>query len=126
MIGNLATRLQRDLRGATIMEFAFVLPVFITMMVGMVCAAHMMFAMNSLHFAVQDAARCASVKTTICTDAATTRTYAQSKYAGPNVSQVFTYSTAGCGHTVTASGSYTAYLGVGSVNFPLSAAACYP
>lgn len=119
-------RLARSQGGGAAMEYALVLPAFITLLVGGLCAGNLAFAVNSLHFAVQDAARCAAVKSTICTSSATTITYAQNRYAGPQVSPTFTYSTGGCGHTVSASGSYPIILAVATINVPISASACYP
>jgi Flp pilus assembly protein TadG len=116
----------RDEQGGAAVEYALVLPVFITLIVGALCLGNVAFAVNGLHYAVQDAARCAAVKTTVCTDSSTTVAYAQSKYAGPKIAPAFAYSTAGCGHTVTASGSYPLILAANTIDVPLSASACYP
>lgn len=119
-------RLRADARGASAVEFALVLPAFITLMVGTVCAAQLAFAINGLHFAVQDAARCAAVKTTVCTSSGTTVAYAQTRYSGPQISPAFTYSTAGCGHTVSATATYPVYVATGAIDVPISATSCYP
>lgn len=119
-------RIRSDEGGAAAIEYALVLPVFITVTVGALCAANLAFAINSLHYAVQDAARCSAVKTTICTDTTATLTYAKSRYSGPKIGPTFTYSSAGCGHTVSATGSYPIMLAAYSVNVPISASACYP
>jgi Flp pilus assembly pilin Flp len=118
--------LWRDDRGGAAVEYAFVLPAFITLIVGGMCLGNLAFAANGLHYAVQDAARCAAVKTTVCTTSSQTVAYAQSRYSGPRIAPVFSFSTAGCGHTVSASGSYPLMLAVATINVPLSASACYP
>jgi Flp pilus assembly pilin Flp len=123
---RLLQRLGRCENGATALEYAFVLPAFITLLVGGICAANLAFAVNSLHYAVQDAARCAAVKTRVCTSSATTITYAQGRYSGPQISPTFNYSAAGCGHTVSASGSYPIILAAATIDVPISASACYP
>lgn len=123
---RLAARFAGDQGGGPAIEFALILPAFITLMIGTVCAANLAFAVNSLHYAVQDAARCAAVKTTVCSSASATISYAQGKYGGPQISPNFSYSTAGCGHTVSASATYPIYIATGTVNVPISAAACYP
>lgn len=115
-----------DDRGGTAVETALVLPVFVMLVVGGVYAGLLAFTTNSLHFAVQEAARCSAVKTTVCTSAAATQAYAQAKYAGPNISPAFVYSTAGCGHTVQATATFGLELGVTEISVPLSATACYP
>ncbi|HEX3700458.1 MAG TPA: TadE family protein [Phenylobacterium sp.] len=125
-MGRLLARYQRDLRGGTAVEYALVLPIFITLMVGTMCVANLSFAINSLHFAVEDAARCAAVKTTVCTDSGATVSYAQGRYSGPQISANFSYSATGCGHTVSASGSYPIILAAATLNVPISASACYP
>jgi Flp pilus assembly pilin Flp len=119
-------KLFRDERGAAAVEYALVLPVFITLIIGALCLGSVAFAANGLHYAVQDAARCAAVKTTVCSNSSTTIAYAQSRYSGPKIAPVFTFSTAGCGHTVTGAGSYPLILAVATIHVPLSASACYP
>jgi Flp pilus assembly pilin Flp len=115
-----------DDQGTTAVEFAIVAPVFIAMLVGAIALGIAMFLIASLHYAVEDAARCASVKTLICSDAATTVAYAQSRYFGPNVSPTFTYAAASCGNSVTASISYSMDVGLRTFTIPISATACFP
>ena len=85
-----------------------------------------LFLIGSLHFAVEDGARCASVKTTVCSDAATTIAYTQSHYFGPNVSPSFTYAAAACGNSVTGSINYSMDIGPRTFVIPISATACFP
>lgn len=118
--------IRRDERGGAAVEYALVLPVFITLIVGALCAGNLLFAVNGLHYAVEDAARCAAVKTTVCTDSSTTVTYAQSRYSGPKISPTFTFSATGCGHTVQGSARYPLILAAYTINVPISASACYP
>jgi Flp pilus assembly protein TadG len=119
-------RLARDRSGAQAVEFALVLPAFITLMVGGLSAGNLAFAVNALHYAVQDAARCAAVKTTVCTNATTTRAYAADRYSGPTVNAAFAYTATTCGHRVSVTGSYPIYIAAATLNVPISAAACHP
>ena len=114
-----------DARGTTAVEFAMVSPVFIALIVGLLVLSLCLFLIGSLHYSVEDAARCASVRTTVCKDASTTVAYAQSHYFGPST-PTFTYATAACGNSVTASLKYVAQLGLTQVTIPFSAAACFP
>ena len=114
-----------DARGTTAVEFAMVSPVFIALIVGLLVLSLCLFLIGSLHYAVEDAARCASVRTTVCKDASTTVAYAQSHYFGPST-PTFTYATAACGNSVTASIDYVAQLGLTQITIPFSAAACFP
>jgi Flp pilus assembly protein TadG len=118
-------RLWRARSGAAAVELALVMPAFITMMVGGVYIGQMLFAANSMHYAVEVAARCAAVKTTVCTDSTSTTNYASNHYAGP-VTPSFSYSATGCGHTVSATANYSVNYGLGAVTVPLSASSCYP
>jgi Flp pilus assembly protein TadG len=118
--------LRRDQRGTTAVEFAIVAPVLILFLIGTMALCLALFLVGSLHFAVEDGARCASVKTTICADAATTVAYTQSRYVGPNVSPAFTYAAAACGNSVTGSITYTMDVGFRQFVIPISATACFP
>jgi hypothetical protein len=107
-------------------EFAIVAPVFIALLVGTLALCVGLLLIGSLHFAVEDGARCASVKTTICSDAASTVAYTQSRYFGPNVSPTFTYAAAACGNSVSASINYSMNVGFRTFVVPISATACFP
>lgn len=123
---RLLQRLGRNERGGAAVEYAIILPAFITLIVGGLCAGNLAFAVNSLHYAVQDAARCAAVKTTVCTSASNIQTYAAGRYSGPQISPTFSYSATGCGHTVSASATYPIILAATTIDVPISASACYP
>jgi Flp pilus assembly protein TadG len=118
--------LGRDQRGTTAVEFAIIAPVLILLLIGTIAVSLALYLVGSLHFAVEDGARCASVKTTICADAATTIAYTQSRYLGPNVSPKFTYAAAACGNSVTGSITYTMDVGLKQFVIPISATACFP
>jgi Flp pilus assembly protein TadG len=123
------TRILKSLReekGATALEFAILSPVFMLIVVGGVNLGLLLYAAGSLHFAVEDAARCASVRTTVCTNATTTQSYASSHYYGPSISPTFTYTSTTCGNSVTGSGTFGFHVGVANYSVPLSATACFP
>lgn len=124
--------LWHDDRGAAAVEFAMLAPAFLMMLIGTVMMAMMFFTNSSLHFAVQAAARCASVKTTVCTNAATTRAFAASNYFGATTAPTFTCTgrvcggTAACGNKVSGAISFTLEIGMARFVTPLRADACYP
>jgi Flp pilus assembly pilin Flp len=126
MVRNRLKSLCLDQRGTTAVEFAIVAPVFIALLIGTIALCIGLFLIGSLHYAVEDGARCASVKTTICSDAATTVAYTQSRYFGPDVSPTFTYAAAACGNSVSASISYSMNVGFRTFTVPISATACFP
>ena len=127
---NCLNVLRRDERGTTAVEFAIVAPVLIALLIGTLTLCVGLFLVGSLHFAVQEGARCASVKA-VCQvngspDAAATLTYTQNHYFGPNVSPTFTYAAAACGNSVSASINYSMNVGFRTFVVPISATACFP
>jgi hypothetical protein len=75
------------------------------------------------------AARCASVDPNNCGSNASVQTSALNHYHGRSLggSNPFTSSATGCGHTVTASYSYSLVVPlVGTYAVPLSTSACFP
>jgi Flp pilus assembly pilin Flp len=126
MMRNRFDLLRRDEQGTTAVEFAIVAPVFIALLVGTLSVCVGLFLIGSLHYAVEEGARCASIKTTICSDAVTTVAYAQSHYFGPNLTPTFTYAAAACGNSVSASISYSMNVGFRTFVVPISATACFP
>ena len=127
MMRNLFRSLSRNQQGTTAVEFAIIAPVFILLVFGTIGSCFALFLVGSLHFAVEDGARCASVKASICPDTATTIAYTQSRYLGPNVSPTFTPNlNAACGKSVTGSVNYSMNVGFRTFVVPISATACYP
>jgi Flp pilus assembly pilin Flp len=112
--------------GATAVEFALIAPVLILLIVGIfyVCAA--LFIAGSMTYAVEEGARCASVKTSVCPDASATIAYSQSRYFALGAVPAFTFAAAPCGNAVSASIQYVMNLGLTSITVPINATACYP
>lgn len=111
--------------GTTAVEFAMVAPVFILLLVGAICLSLALFLVGSLHYAVEEGARCASVKTSVCTNSTTIVSYTQGQYFGPSAPS-FTYAAAACGNSVSASINYVVNLGITKVTVPVTASACFP
>jgi Flp pilus assembly protein TadG len=111
--------------GATAVEFALIAPALVTVVVGTFYLCMALYLVASMHFAVEDGARCASVNSTTCGSASAIVTYTKGRYFGPNT-PTFAYATAACGNSVSASVTYVANLGVTSVSIPITAKACYP
>jgi Flp pilus assembly pilin Flp len=119
-----------DQHGTTAVEFAIVAPVFIALLVGTLALCVGLFLIGSLHYAVEEGARCASVKAACqvagIPDKALTETYTQNHYFGPSVSPSFTYLAAPCGNSVSSSISYSMNVGFRTLTVPISATACFP
>jgi Flp pilus assembly protein TadG len=116
-----------DQRGTSAIEFAIVGPVFILLVIGIFYMCACLSVVGSMHYAVEEGARCASVRTAVCADHDTTITYTQSHYYGPSSLPTFTYDpAAACGHAITGSINYVVDLGLRQINVPISASACFP
>ena len=132
IVRKLLRSIYRNQEGTTAVEFAIIAPIFILVVLGTIGLCFALFLIGSLHFAVEDGARCASVKTTICQDSPTTIAYTQSRYLGPNVSPTFTYNNAAScgpantGNSVTGTVNYTMDIGFRRFIIPISATACFP
>jgi Flp pilus assembly protein TadG len=120
------SRCANDDSGTTAVEFAIIAPLIAMLLVGIPSLALMLFAIGSMHFAVEDAARCASTNTTLCGTSAAIITYAQSRYSGVLATPVFTYAAATCGNQVTATVTFNFDVGMYKQSVPLSATSCYP
>jgi Flp pilus assembly protein TadG len=114
-----------DERGATAVEFALVAPLLIALLIGTLSLCVGLLLIGSLHYAVEEGARCASVKTLVCTDAASIVSYTQNHYFGPTT-PTFTYAPAACGKSVSGTITYTWDVGFKTYSIPLSASACFP
>jgi len=116
-------------RGSAAIELAFGLSAFLTFVLGIMNVAIILWTLGSLHYATETAARCASVDPNNCGSNASIQTYALNHYYGRSLggSNPFTSSATGCGHTVTASYSYSLVVPlVGTYAVPLSTSACFP
>ena len=121
------TRAWHDARGTAAVEFAMVAPAFIMLAVGTFYLCMCLFLTGSLHYAVEQAARCASVQAAACTGSNTAVSYAQSNYFGPGGTPNFTYNgAAACGHQVNATRNYVWSIGIRQFTLPVSATACLP
>lgn len=119
-------RILNDDIGATAVEFAIVAPIFLLLVIGMLYTCLLLFTMGSMQYAVENGARCAAIKKTVCADVATTISYTNASYYGPVTAPVFTYSTPACGHQVSGSTDFGYDIGIKKLMVPLAASACYP
>jgi Flp pilus assembly protein TadG len=121
-----AAGLARCERASSAVELAIILSVFVSMIFGIINLSIVLWTLGSLHYAAETAARCAAVGSSSCTNPAT---YALNHYYGASLggTNPFSYSATGCGHTVTASYTYSLVVPMlGTFSLPLSAAACSP
>lgn len=115
-----------DNRGSTAVEFAIVAPVVVMFLVGIMNLAFMLYSIGGMHFAVEDAARCASARPTVCNTSNAIIAFAATRYFGALVAPVFTHTVAACGNKVNATIAYTFDVGLFQQSVPLSATSCFP
>jgi Flp pilus assembly protein TadG len=115
-------------RGATAVEFALILPPFLLLLFGIVEFGRVLWTQSALHFAVEEAARCATVDATNCATATQVQNFAVSRAKGLGLKNtVFTLTTPACGNQVSASYPFPFIL---ATMFPssitLTAQSCFP
>ena len=91
------SRWQDDVRGTAGIEYALVLPVFLMLAIGVINTSQLVNVVNSMHFAVQEAARCSAVDAITCSSAEATAAYARRRYSGLSVTPRFVATNEGCG-----------------------------
>lgn len=111
--------------GTAAVEFAFVMPAFLALIVGAISASILLYSNVSLQKAVEAGARCFSVNASQCGDSSAAQSYAQSQYHGVS-SPIFTASTPACGHQVVGTVTLGIEAVVTNLTLPLSATACFP
>ena len=111
-------RLLRDQRGGSVVEFALTLPLFLTLLLGVIESGLLLWTQLGIQHGAEMAARCASVNPALCGTSDGVAAYAAAQSYGLNVpASAFTFSNAGCGYQVAANYSY------GLITAPLVAAA---
>jgi Flp pilus assembly protein TadG len=115
-------------RGGTAAEFALVVPIFGALTIGAIQLCVLVFANSRLQYAVDDAARCESVKTTICTSGTTTQNHASATFGLSSLSPVFTASSTpqSCGYQVVGTATYRLNAVLTTLPVSLSATSCFP
>jgi Flp pilus assembly protein TadG len=121
--------LRENSSGATAVEFALVIPIFLVIVLGTINFGMAMSAVTQLHYAAERSARCLSVNVTTPCSKANIDAYAKGIYAGPGLNGLtFSSPTTDpvCGRQVNGSGSYTILTGFKKSAITFSATACYP
>jgi len=111
--------------GATVAEFAMILPVFVAFIFGMVNCGFMLWTQLGIEHGAVAAARCATINPSVCPDVPA---YAAQQAYDLNLPKTtFTLTTTACGNQVTASYPFQfRTLIFAPVNVTLTAMSCYP
>ena len=101
-------RLRACEQASAAIETALILPVLLLLLLGGMELARLAWERSALQFAVQEAARCAAVQSSVCGTPAQIQTFAASKVAGFAIPAAdFTVATSACGTQVIASVPYS-------------------
>lgn len=123
------------IRGAVAVEYGFILPVLLMLLLGIMECGRLYWTYTTLARATEAAARCGAVNTTLCFTASQIQAYAVTQAVGLTVTaSMFTATTASCGVQVSASMPFTLLIpwvttGTPSGSFnllTLNPVACYP
>jgi Flp pilus assembly protein TadG len=123
------------MRGAVAIEYAFVLPVLLLFVLGILECGRLFWTYTTLYRATEAAARCGAVDATLCATAAEIEAYGVTQAYGLTITaSAFTAATASCGMQVTASFPFTLVIPWVTVGTPsgsfniitLNPTACYP
>ena len=119
--------LAKECHGATAVETAIVLPVFLLLLFTIVEAGLLFWTQSTLQFAVEAAARCAAINTSLCGTTSQIQSYAATQAYGMSISSAsFTVSTPSCGYQVSISYPFTTFISdVYSGTLTLNASSCY-
>jgi Flp pilus assembly protein TadG len=121
--------------GAATVEAAVVLVPFLLLLFGMIEGGLLIWSQSTLQFAVEDAARCAAVNSSLCGDTAAIQSYAASRVVGlPVTAASFTVTQPACGtptgaqvsiiYPYSSNGFIVPKLFSGAIN--LNASSCHP
>jgi Flp pilus assembly protein TadG len=123
-------RLRRSRAGTTALEFALLALPFFTLVLGVVEFSRLVWTQTAMQFAVEKAARCAAVNTTLCGSSDQIQQYALSQMLAPGVAATaFTYAynpSPGCGKSVSATTVFSLNVPGMSSALTLTAQSCYP
>ena len=116
----------KDVRGSTAIQVALTFPVLVVFLFGIIQFGFAMWLQNALDYSVAEAARCASVNTTVCATASDIQNYAANQSGAGFASSIFSVSTPLCGNQVSARYPLTLTIPALTYAITLDAHACYP
>jgi Flp pilus assembly protein TadG len=112
-------------RGATALEYGIIAPALFMFLLGIMDAGRLLWVYTTLYRAVESAARCGAVNTSVCGTASQIQNDAVAQAWGMTLAPgVFSVSTPACGVQVSASYNFAFYApGLGSI--VLAPSACF-
>jgi Flp pilus assembly protein TadG len=121
-----AAALAHDCRGISALEFALIAVPLFMFLFGIIETGRMLWFQNALTYAVEEAARCASINSSICGSTTAIQAYAANRSSVLFPPSIFVPSAQTCGNQVTASYATSLAIPLVPLRVTLSATACYP
>jgi len=120
--------LARDCGGSAALEFGLVVLPLLAFLFGIIEAGRLLWIQKALHYAVEAAARCASIDTIVCDNATDTAGFAANSATVAVPASVFTVTVNAANSCNQVVASYPTALNIPlvSVSLTLAATACYP
>lgn len=112
--------------GNAAVEFSLVAPLLLLLLFGIMETSRAFWAQSALNYAVEQAARCASVDKNTCGTASQIQSYAATQSGANFDTSIFTVSTDACGSLVTASYPLIVAIPYTATSFNLTARSCFP
>ena len=119
-------RLARDEDGNLMVEFGLIAPILVMFVFGILEFGRVLWTLNALHYSVQEAARCASVNSTLCGSATQIATFAADRAGANFSSSAFTATVVACGNQVTGTQAVRLNIPFTQHSVTVSAQSCYP
>jgi Flp pilus assembly protein TadG len=128
ILNQFARRFLRDRHGGAAIEMALVFPFLTLMILGAIETGWMLWTASTLDFAVEEAARCASVDVNNCGTQANIQAVAAAKAMGLGMNAgAFTVSSPACGKQVSAIYVFNFAMPFrANFNVTIPATSCYP
>lgn len=113
--------------GNALVQFALVIPAFVMLIFGVIEIGRGLWLQNALHYATEQAARCASVNSSVCGDNSSVGSYGAS-VSGANIpAAAFSLDdTQICGNLVKAQYTINLNIPYRPMTWTLSAQSCFP
>lgn len=112
--------------GVSLIEYAILMPIFLTFLLGIMDTGRLLWTYNTLHRATDAAARCAAINPTACETSAQIQQDAVDAAWGLNITtSAFTVASLACGVEVSANYQFT-FVTPGLTTLSLTASSCYP
>ena len=127
-VAGLMRRLRDDKAGTTAVEFGLLALPFIVLIFGCLQFGMIAWTESGMQYAVEQAARCATVNTTLCGTPSQIQQYAASQMTSTAVVAAdFTYVSTGCGNQVSVTINYPYMVQVFlPASITLTAKSCHP